>query len=140
VNQIIQLKKIRIQQIEEGIVENYFLSGENIEVEDFQELKIKNLEIMGKRSYTVLVAAEGLTSFTREAREYVASKEYVGITIAKALLISGLGQRIIGNFYMKVNKPNIKTRLFSDRDKAIAWLRKEYRQHNNKVVSENHGD
>ncbi|MBL7902705.1 MAG: hypothetical protein JNK73_11975 [Bacteroidia bacterium] len=138
-NSSIQLQKIRIQQIEEGIVENYFLSGESIEVEDFRELKQANIELMGQKPYTVLVTAEELTSFTREAREYVASKEYVGITIAKALLISGLGQRIIGNFYMKVNKPNIKTKLFSDRDKAIEWLRKEYRQHINRVDPENHG-
>jgi hypothetical protein len=126
VNPTIQLKKIRIQQIEEGIVENYFLSGESIEVDDFLELKKANIELMNNKPYTVLVTAEELTSFTREAREFVASREYVGITIAKALLISGLGQRIIGNFYMKVNKPYIKTRLFSDRTKAIDWLRKEY--------------
>lgn len=131
-NQFIQLKKIRIQVIEEGIIENYFLSGESIEVDDFKELKLANLELMCNKPYTVLVSAEELTSFTSEAREFVASKEYVGVTIAKALLISGLGQRIIGNFYMKVNKPYIKTRLFTDRQKAIDWLVQEYQNHNHK--------
>jgi len=133
VNQTIELKKIRIQRLEEGIVENYFLSGESIEIADFRELRKENLKLMGETPYTVLVTAEELTSFTREAREFVASKEYAGITIAKALLISGLGQRIIGNFYMQVNKPYIKTKLFSDRQKAMDWLRQQYLEYKQKT-------
>jgi hypothetical protein len=129
VNQSIQLKKIRITQLEEGIVENYFLGGEYIEVEDFRELRRENLRLMNGKPYVVLVSADELTSFTKEAREFVASKEFAGITIAKALLIAGLGQRIIGNFYMKVNKPHIKTKLFSDREKAVDWLRQNYFEH-----------
>lgn len=132
-NQTIELKKIRIQRLEEGIVENYFLSGESIEIADFRELRKENLKLMGETPYTVLVTAEELTSFTREAREFVASKEYAGITIAKALLISGLGQRIIGNFYMQVNKPYIKTKLFSDRQKAMDWLRQQYLEYKQKT-------
>lgn len=120
-------------QLEEGMVENVFKSGEPIEAEDFYELRETNLNLMNHKPYTVLVTAEELTSFTKEARELIASKAFAGITIAKALLISGLGQRLIGNFYMKVNKPYIKTRLFTDREKATDWLRQELHSHKSKV-------
>ena len=122
----IHTKKIRIRFLEEGIVENYFKGGDLMEVDDFIELKKVNLNLFANKPYTVLVEAEELTSFSKESREYVASKEYVGLTIAKALYIKSLGQRIVGNFYLHVNKPHIKTKLFTDRTKAIDWLREQY--------------
>lgn len=128
VKQVIELKKIRIELLEEGLVENHFKSGDTIEVDDIIELRKENLKLMNSRPYTVLVTAEELTSFSRETREYIASKKFAGLTIAKALLISGLGQRIIGNFYMQVNRPFIKTRLFTEKDKALAWLRLQYQE------------
>lgn len=125
-HQTIELAKIKVTKLEDGLVENYFKAGDTIEVEDIIDLRKANLLIMQEKPYTVLVAAEELTSFSRETREFIANKKFAGITIAKALLISGLGQRIIGNFYMQINKPFIRTRLFTEREKAIAWLRQQY--------------
>lgn len=115
--------------MEKGIIENFFKGGDIIEVDDFLELRKENLKIALNQPYTVLVEAEELTSFSKESRELAASKEFVGITIAKALYIKSLGQRIIGNFYLHVNKPHIQTKLFTHRIKAINWLRDEYKKH-----------
>ncbi len=101
-----------------------------MEVEDFYELSKVNYHLVKSKPYTVLASAEELTSFSHEARELVASEKFAGIAIAKALLISGLSQRIIGNFYIRVNKPHIKTQLFTDRQEAINWLREQYREAN----------
>jgi hypothetical protein len=128
VNQVVQLKKVTVAQLEEGILENVFKGGDNIEVEDFYELSKVNYHLVKSKPYTVLASAEELTSFSQEARELVASKKFAGIAIAKALLISGLSQRIIGNFYIRVNKPFIKTKMFTDREEAIHWLREQYRE------------
>ena len=85
-----------------------------------------NLEISEAKPYTVLVEADDLTSFSKETRELLASKEFAGITLAKALVFKSLAQRIISNFYLQINKPHIKTRLFNDRKKAIEWLKEQY--------------
>ena len=92
-------------------------------------LKAANLTLVGDEPYTVLVQAEELINFTVKARELVASESFKGNNIAKALLFRSLGQRIIANFYIKIHKPFIKTKLFGEREKAIAWLRKEYQMH-----------
>jgi hypothetical protein len=134
VNQVVQLKKVTVAQLEEGILENVFKGGDNIEVEDFYELSKVNYHLVKSKPYTVLASAEELTSFSVEARELVASKKFAGIAIAKALLISGLSQRIIGNFYIRVNKPHINTKLFTDREEAIKWLREQYRLNINRLV------
>jgi len=112
--------------IEPGIIENTFKGGRIIDDVDMWELKKLNLSIVGDSLYTVLIQADDLVNFSDKARELVASKEYKVNTIAKALLFRSLGQRIISNFYLKIHKPYIKTKLFSDRQKAILWLRSEY--------------
>lgn len=135
-NTIIQLKKVSAQKIEEGILLNHFKAGENIEIDDFRELRKVNMDLAEAKPYTVLGMADELTSFSKEAREWLASKETVGLKIAKAIVISSLGQRIIGNFYIKVNQPYTKTKLFTKREKALEWLRKEYRKYNNQLATE----
>ncbi len=112
--------------IEKGILENTFKGGFIIEDIDMHELKAANRSIVGSEPYTVLVQAEELINFSVKARELVASESFKGNNIAKALLFRSLGQRIIANFYLKIHKPFIKTKLFSEREKAIAWLKKEY--------------
>jgi hypothetical protein len=124
-NKEIETEKIKIRVLEDGIIENLFKGGHCIEAQDFFELRRINLQLMNKMPYVVFVEAEDLTSFSRQARELIASKKFAGITLAKALFIKSLGQRIIGNFYMQVNRPHIKTKLFTDREKAIEWLREQ---------------
>lgn len=122
-------EKASARLLEEGIVQTMFRSGKLIQPEDMWELRKFNIELTEGRPYTVLVEAEELTNFSLETRQLTASKEFKGNTIAKALLFDGLAQRIIANFYMKVNKPYIKTRAFSDREKAMEWLRTEYKSY-----------
>lgn len=126
--QKIERDKFTTGFLEAGIIEIYFRSGKPIETEDIHELRKINLELSGDKPYVVLVLAEELTNFSKETRELLASREFAGRTRAKALVFNGLGQKILGNFYLHVNKPFIKTRLFNDREKAIAWLREIAKQ------------
>jgi hypothetical protein len=42
--------------------------------------------------------------------------------IADAFLVKSLGVRIMANFFIKVTKPKVNTRLFTDEKEAIKWL------------------
>lgn len=121
----IDLGSFVITEIEPGIFENFIKPGAHVGTEDAWELKRQNMELSGGLPYCVLVVSGHLSSVSKEAREIVASKEYVGVTKAKAFLIESLGHRIVGNFYLTVNKPHIKTKLFSNRNDAILWLRQQ---------------
>ncbi|HAA00756.1 MAG TPA: hypothetical protein DEP18_01545 [Flavobacteriales bacterium] len=127
-------KKIRSQRIEKGIVENYVLEDMHIEPEDLDLCKSDNLALMGDELYTVLVVSGSGSTISAEARKKVASPEYRMNTVAKAFLVENLAHRIIGNFYMTFNKPAIPTRLFTDREKALEWLRQELKINTEKAV------
>lgn len=125
VRKFIHLKKTRTGILETGIIEILFKKDVTIEPADIYELRKVNLQLSEGKPYGVLVTAEELTSFSKETRELLSSKEFMDLTIAKALVFDGLGQKLIGNFYLHVNKPHIKTRLFNDKKKALEWLRSE---------------
>ncbi|MDP1800715.1 MAG: hypothetical protein Q8L81_05155 [Bacteroidota bacterium] len=119
----ITTEKFEVTLLEKGIVEDFIRPGVVMEVEDITSLKKHNYEQAGNKPYVILVTAGELISFSKEARELAASKEFIDAALAKALLINSTAHRIIGNFYLKVNKPYLHTRIFSDRTKALNWLR-----------------
>lgn len=63
-------------------------------------------------------------SFSNDAREYFArSEEHSSVRLSQALILSSLAHRIVGNFYLKFNKPNCPARIFSKPVDAVEWIR-----------------
>lgn len=118
------IKSVFIRKVAPGIVENIIKDNATITGEDVLEMKAANQELCEDEPYCVLIDAGSMTSFTREAMEMVASKSFQQRTIAKAILINSLGHKILANFYLKVNRPHIKTKIFNNREEALNWLKK----------------
>jgi hypothetical protein len=62
-------------------------------------------------------------SMDRNARVYFAGAEAERNVTAAALVISSMIGRVIGNFFIGLNKSLFPTRLFVSQEEAIAWLR-----------------
>ena len=117
---IIESATVRI--ITHGIIENIINDYCTLQRENVLEIKEVNKQVSNGQPYAVLVDSGIYTAISKEARELLASKEFAEITIAKALLVRSLGHRIVGQFYIRINKPFIPTKIFSDREEAIKWL------------------
>lgn len=124
----IKTHKIKAILIEDCIIENKITENSCIDVYDVIAIKQENLKLANGKKYAVLVTPGQYSTITKEARELVSSYEFTIDTIAKALIVNSLAHRIIGNFYIKVNKPFIKTQIFTDKEKAIIWLRNQLNQ------------
>lgn len=127
-------EKFKIAILEEGILENTVLEDCHIDAEDIHAIKAENMRLMKDKLYGILVVSELGTTISAEARRLSASSDFQLNTVAKAILVRDLPQRIIGNFYLTFNKPAIRTKVFSDRDKAMEWLRSELKSTNRKPV------
>lgn len=119
----INTAKFEITLLEKGIVGNYIKAGIVVETADLEELKKLSSELAGHKPYVILVTSGELASFSKEARELSASKVFITNARAKAIIVDSIAKKIIGNFYLKVNKPYLQTKLFSEREKALTWLR-----------------
>lgn len=120
--QAIELEKCHVLLLEDGLVENRMKENIQLEVKDVLELKEVNTAMARGNKYCVLVTANHFNAVTADARRVSASPEFVGQTIAKALLVHNTATKLVGNAYITVNRPAIPTKLFSCRDSALAWL------------------
>jgi hypothetical protein len=58
-----------------------------------------------------------------EIRESWAKEETCQYTSAEAFMTDSLPHKLLGNFYLNINKPKRPTRMFTDKAKAIEWLK-----------------
>lgn len=73
------------------------------------------------QAYPLLVDMKGIKSTTREARRYMAT---IGATLvtAAALITGSAINRTIGNIFLKIDRPSVPLKLFTDEQKAMEWL------------------
>ncbi len=107
-----------------GIAKCYVHKDYFLELEDARE----NVEVVKKlgngKLIPVLVDIREAKGGSKECRAYFASEEAAKIQSACALLVASPLSRLIGNFFIGLNKTKFPTKLFSDEDEAMDWLKK----------------
>ena len=87
-----------------------------------QVLRI-GLEIVEHPPVPTLVLMQEIARVDREARAFFASTEYLSLTSQSALVVGSPVSRVIGNFFVGLNRLKYPCELFDDPELAIAWLR-----------------
>lgn len=77
----------------------------------------------GGKKHPILIVAGKYAMADKETREFAASEAGNRYTIAGAFVIRSLAQWILGNAYIKVNKPLTPTALFYTEEDAVKWLK-----------------
>ena len=93
------------------------LAKENIDAQE----RIR--DSMNKEKTRVIIDMTAVFEISKEARDYFANERTASIQRATALLIGSAVSRTIGNFFLGLNKPITPTKLFTDPQEAIKWLR-----------------
>jgi hypothetical protein len=74
------------------------------------------------RESLVLIVADEITSFSKEALDFSSSEEGMRYTSGDALVVKSLSQRVTANFYLKINKPKKPSKIFNSEKDAVNWL------------------
>lgn len=108
---------------EDGIIRVISLPSVEVTLEDIKEIN-GHLAIlsMGKK-IPIFDDIRGVKSITREARLFTSSAEAVQVGRAVALLIGSPVSKVIGNFFLGINKTPYPTRLFTSEVEAVKWLK-----------------
>lgn len=125
----IELDKLTIKLIASNILLITLVEGVTIEKEDVIEVKKHNLKLTKGNDYVIVFDSGHYTSISKDARELMSSTEIEKNRKASAFVIHSLSQKLLGNFYLKVNKPNVPTKLFSDKEKALNWVKEILKKH-----------
>jgi len=108
--------------LEGGLLVARFLAAAEVSGEDARaNLEATALLARGGR-LAVLVDLRELKSQSPEARALLAGAGAARVSRAVALLIGSPLSRVLGNFYLRFNRPETPTRLFSSEAEARRWL------------------
>ncbi|MBA2611992.1 MAG: hypothetical protein H0U95_08480 [Bacteroidetes bacterium] len=105
----------------EDVVYIHTVEDAEIEIPQINELNehLRSL-VEDKPCYLIVFPGIGSSS-SQEARKYAAKQKGKNV-IAEAIVINNLAIRLLANFYMKVNRPEQKIKLFSNEVSALAWI------------------
>ncbi|HET6226346.1 MAG TPA: hypothetical protein VFF27_08710 [Bacteroidia bacterium] len=108
----------------ERIVIMRILDGAEIELENAHQNQEAVKQLTNNEKHLLIVDARSVDVYvSKEARAYSAEFKQNDPCIAKAFIINSTANRLIGNFYINFNKPKVPTKLFSNEEKAVEWLK-----------------
>ena len=81
---------------------------------------VNNLYV--NKKFPLLIDSRPIKSITKEARDNFSIKNRSTNINSFAIIIESPLSRIIGNFFMGLNKPSVPAKLFNNEQDAIAWL------------------
>ena len=109
---------------EVGILYQDYPPGTKIELEDsLDELKIYQNTFCQEEKKPIVVDLTNIKTVSKESRDIYSSDEIGAIISAAALIVGNPVSRIMGNFYVGINKTKMPVRIFTRRDEAKKWLR-----------------
>ena len=123
VKDVIELSKSTVRIDENGIIISEYKKDSKIEIEDAIMVRDATLKLTGGKSCVALVDLTNVKTISKEARNYFSSIEFAEVFKAAASFVSTPISRIIGNFFLGINRPAMPVRLFDSKDGAIVWLK-----------------
>jgi hypothetical protein len=105
----------------DGIVQLNTAADVNFTMKETMEYMRALEEITGGKLHLVLKVPGAHANVDNETRKYMAS-EGLKFSIAEAVIVRNLAQRMVGNFYIKYDKPKVPVRLFTKFPEAENWL------------------
>jgi len=125
-NNKIKLTNLTVERIYDQVLYVYPNdSGNKIDRNDVEEIYNAIIKNFGHSKFIYITEFSSLTRITPEARTAAAGKEFNEYTIADAFVLKSFSHRVLGNLYLKLDKPPHPTRLFSDFEKALDWIKSE---------------
>ena len=122
----IELRTNKIWVEEEGIVRVLVSEKARQTLSDAEETVRAISEILKKTELgksPCYIDMSNISSIEKGARDYYSGKESARVVSVVALIINSPVSKVIGNFFLGINKAEFPTQLFTDGDEAIEWLK-----------------
>ncbi|MDO9184639.1 MAG: hypothetical protein Q7W13_01410 [Bacteroidia bacterium] len=121
-NLLLENDEVRIES-EDGILFAIWKSS-FIDLNIAQQAIVYRLEATRYIPYPTIINIRSVKSINKPARDFLASEKGSEGIIAAAMLIDSSLGRILGNFFIQINKPLKPTKIFTNEIKAKKWLAK----------------
>lgn len=107
---------------EDGIARTKVKKGSEVKLEHARENSVVVNSFYIDRKFPLLIDGRGIKSMEREARAFFTANGRRTNTLAFAIIIDSSVSKVVGNFFLGINKPIVPTKLFLNEETAIEWL------------------
>ena len=107
----------------DGIARTKVKANAVVTLEDAQENSVLVNSFFVDEKFPLLIDSRGINSISREARSFFTTNGRETNTMAFAILIDSAVSKVVGNFFLGINKPAVPTKLFRNEKDALHWLR-----------------
>jgi len=108
---------------DDGIIREKVPGGSVVDLDAAKEEIAAYAGLCKNEARPILVDIRNVKSITAEARSHLAGEEGAKVTRAVAMLIGNPLSKILGNFFLGLNKPSFPCKLFTSEQEALLWLR-----------------
>ena len=106
----------------DGIARTKVKLNAEVSLEDAMEnSKVVNGFYVNEK-FPLLIDARGIKSISREARSFFTTNGRETNTMAFGIIIDSAVSKVVGNFFLGINKPAVPTKLFLNEKAAVEWL------------------
>jgi hypothetical protein len=106
----------------DGIARTKIKPGSSITITHARENSLAVNSLPGPK-FPLLIDSRDIRSMTKEAREFFSTNGRETKINSMAVVINSPISRVIGNFFLGINKPPVPTRLFDNPEDAANWLK-----------------
>jgi hypothetical protein len=117
-----EFKDGRVSLDDDGILHAWASPGAQENIETARQHLHAVSRLSNGRRLPILVDLRNIRSTDRDARRLYSGHEFAEHVSAAALLVDSAVSRVIGNFYLGLNKTIYPTRLFNNEPDARKWL------------------
>lgn len=119
----IELEFAKMWIEDDGIIRTVVSPGTIIDVKKIRAIIGSFRQLSGHDGNRILFDMAGVKTTDKETRDFGLSEEAVKTLKAAALIALSPVAKMIGNIFIKLTKPPYPTKLFTDKEKALTWLK-----------------
>lgn len=109
---------------EDGIARTVVKDEAEVDLKEALENSQAVISLYKGKKFPLLVDSRKIKFITKEARDHFSIRNRETVVTCFAILIDSPLSRVIGNFFMGLNKPSVPARLFTSEAQALNWLKK----------------
>lgn len=122
INKLVELDFCKVVFYKAGFVELIFADDVLINEINSEQMTTTLADYLGDKKVPILQVLGKYMNFTKEAREFSVTEKGIKNVLVNAFVLDSLPHKILANFYLKMDKPPVPTKLFSTRDEALGWI------------------
>jgi len=120
-----ETNKIKFTIRPDNILQTECFPNTVMNLEDGKESTRVSAEMVNFKPLPLLCDLTNVVKMSQECRKHFAGPEHAATFSKCALIVTNPISRLIGNFFLGLNKPLKPTRLFTSKEEGLKWLKEK---------------